>query len=109
MFFLFWIRIKGAASDPNKRTDSEIQKKCDSAPEIHNNGYKYNNPRYEGCTDVEGIGIEMERLAATMGGTVKWPYNDSECLDADFFKVTRGFYHRRRVYTEAKANVVAVS
>jgi len=22
-----------------------------------------------------------------MGGTVKWPYNDSECLDADFFKV----------------------
>ena len=58
---------------------------------------------------MEGIGIEMERLAATMGGTVKWPYNDSECLDADFFKVTRGFYHRRRVYTEAKANVVAVS
>ena len=27
------------------------------------------------------------RLAAQMGGTVKWPYNDSECLDADFFKV----------------------
>ena len=22
-----------------------------------------------------------------MGGSVKWPYNDSECLDADFFKV----------------------
>ena len=82
-------------------------KRCDSAPKIHNNSYKY--PRYEGCTDVEGIGIEMERLAATMGGTVKWPYNDSECLDADFFKVTRGFYHRRRVYTEEKANVVAVS
>ena len=108
MFFLFWIRIKGAASDPNKRTDSEIHKKgVILPPEIHNNGYKY--PRYEGCTDVEGIGIEMERLAATMGGTVKWPYNDSECLDADFFKVTRGFYHRRRVYTEEKANVVAVS
>jgi hypothetical protein len=33
------------------------------------------------------VGIEMERLAASMGGTVKWPYNDSECLDADFFKV----------------------
>ena len=29
----------------------------------------------------------MFRLAAQMGGTVKWPYNDSECLDADFFKV----------------------
>ena len=22
-----------------------------------------------------------------MGGTIKWPYNNSECLDADFFKV----------------------
>ena len=22
-----------------------------------------------------------------MGGSIKWPYNDSECLDADFFKV----------------------
>jgi len=43
--------------------------------------------RYEGTTDVQGIGIEMERLAAQMGGTVKWPYNESECLDADFFKV----------------------
>ena len=31
----------------------------------------------------------MERLAASMGGTIKWPYNDSECLDADFFKVGR--------------------
>ena len=29
----------------------------------------------------------MERLAAKMGGTIKWPYNESECLDADFFKV----------------------
>ena len=29
----------------------------------------------------------MERLAAKMGGTVKFPYNESECLDADFFKV----------------------
>lgn len=43
--------------------------------------------RYEGTVDSEGIGIEMERLAAEMGGTTKWPYNDSECLDADFFKV----------------------
>ena len=43
--------------------------------------------RYEGCVDSQGIGVEMERLAASMGGTIKWPYNDSECLDADFFKV----------------------
>ena len=29
----------------------------------------------------------MERLAARMGGTIKWPFNESECLDADFFKL----------------------
>lgn len=43
--------------------------------------------RYEGTVESEGIGIEMERRAAAMGGSVKWPYNDSECLDADFFKL----------------------
>jgi len=43
--------------------------------------------RYEGTIDSEGIGIEMERLAAEMGGTVKFPYNDSQCLDADYFKI----------------------
>ena len=43
--------------------------------------------RYEGTIESEGIGVEMERLAAQMGGSIKWPYNDSECLDADFFKV----------------------
>ncbi|MDZ7795376.1 MAG: FAD-dependent oxidoreductase [Spirochaetia bacterium] len=43
--------------------------------------------RYEGTVESEGIGIEMERLAARMGGTTKWPHNDSECLDADVFKV----------------------
>ena len=37
--------------------------------------------------DSEGIGVEMEKLAAKMGGTIKWPYNESECLDADFFKI----------------------
>jgi len=42
--------------------------------------------RYEGTVDSDGIGVEMEKLAAKMGGTIKWPYNDSECLDADFFK-----------------------
>ncbi len=43
--------------------------------------------RYEGTIDSEGIGIEMERRAVQMGGTLKWPYNDSPCLDADFFKI----------------------
>ena len=43
--------------------------------------------RYEGTVDSEGIGIEMERLAVQMGGSIKWPYNDSPCLDADFFKI----------------------
>ena len=43
--------------------------------------------RYEGTQDCEGIGTEMERVAAEMGGTIKWPYNGSECLDADFFKI----------------------
>jgi len=33
------------------------------------------------------IGLEMERLTARMGGSTKWPYNDSQCLDADQFKV----------------------
>jgi len=43
--------------------------------------------RYEGTVESEGVGIEMERVAARMGGTIKWPYNDSPCLDADFFKL----------------------
>ena len=43
--------------------------------------------RYEGTVDSEDIGVEMEKLAAKMGGTIKWPYNESECLDADFFKI----------------------
>ena len=41
----------------------------------------------EAFFSMKGIGVEMERLAAKMGGTIKWPYNESECLDADFFKV----------------------
>ena len=36
----------------------------------------------EGTQDCEGIGREMERVAERMGGTTKWPYNDSDCLDA---------------------------
>lgn len=44
--------------------------------------------RYEGCTnDCEGIGREMERAAERMGGTTKWPYNDSRCLDGEQFKL----------------------
>lgn len=43
--------------------------------------------RYEGTVESEGIGIEMERLAARMGGSVKWPYNESECLNAEYFKL----------------------
>jgi ribulose 1,5-bisphosphate synthetase/thiazole synthase len=43
--------------------------------------------RYEGTVEGEGIGVEMERRAMQMGGAIKWPYNDSQCLDADFFKV----------------------
>ena len=51
--------------------------------------------RYEGCVDSEGVGVEMERIAASMGGTIKWPYNDSECLDADFFKARTKIHTRR--------------
>lgn len=44
--------------------------------------------RYEGTTnDAEGIGMELESRARQLGGTTKWPYNDSPCLDADMFKV----------------------
>ena len=28
-------------------------------------------------------------ILRSMGGSIKWPYNDSECLDADFFKVNK--------------------
>lgn len=43
--------------------------------------------RYEGTQDTEGIGREMERIAQRMGGSTKWPYNDSQCLDAERFKL----------------------
>ena len=44
--------------------------------------------RYEGTSnDTEGIGPEMEKIAQRMGGSTKWPYNDSQCLDADMFKI----------------------
>lgn len=43
--------------------------------------------RYEGTSDCEGVGREMERVAERMGGTTKWPYNDSQCLDGEQFKI----------------------
>jgi hypothetical protein len=42
--------------------------------------------RYEGTVEGEGIGLERERLAVRMGGSRKFPYNDSACLDAERFK-----------------------
>ena len=42
--------------------------------------------RYEGTEDCSGIGIGMENLAEKMGGTRKWAYNNSNCLDAEFLK-----------------------
>ena len=42
--------------------------------------------RHAGTTDVEGIGIEFERLAQSYGGTQKEPQSDSQALDAESFK-----------------------
>jgi hypothetical protein len=43
--------------------------------------------RHEGTTDVEGIGIEFERRAKELGGTIKEPQSQSEALNAEMFKV----------------------
>ena len=43
--------------------------------------------RYEGTVEGNGIGREMERRTAEMGGARKWAFNDSECLDAENFKL----------------------
>ncbi len=43
--------------------------------------------RYEGTTDVEGIGIEFEKRAQARGGTQREPYSRGEALDAEMFKV----------------------
>ncbi|MCP4416421.1 MAG: FAD-dependent oxidoreductase [Chloroflexi bacterium] len=42
--------------------------------------------RHEGTTDVEGIGIELERRAKALGGTNPEPQSSSEALDAEMFK-----------------------
>ncbi len=36
---------------------------------------------------MEGIGREMEKVVERMGGSTKWPYSDSQCLDADMSKL----------------------
>lgn len=42
--------------------------------------------RKDGTTDVEGIGIEFEQRAKTMGATSPEPQSNSEALIADMFK-----------------------
>ena len=44
--------------------------------------------RYEGTTDVQGIGIEMEKMASRMNPrSTKFAFNNSEILDAEMFKL----------------------
>ncbi len=43
--------------------------------------------RYEGTTDVAGIGIEFETRAGEIGGTAQEPYSRGQALDAELFKV----------------------
>jgi ribulose 1,5-bisphosphate synthetase/thiazole synthase len=43
--------------------------------------------RYEGTTDIEGIGIEFEQRAKAMGATRERPSTRSERLDTELFKV----------------------
>jgi hypothetical protein len=42
--------------------------------------------RYEGTTDVEGIGIEFEGRAQAMSGKQKTPFTSSDLLDTEMFK-----------------------
>jgi ribulose 1,5-bisphosphate synthetase/thiazole synthase len=42
--------------------------------------------RYEGTTDVEGIGIEFERRAREMGGQERRIYSQSQGLNTEMFK-----------------------
>lgn len=44
--------------------------------------------RYEGTTDVEGIGIEFEKRAAELGGIQATPFARSDILDTELFKYT---------------------
>ena len=42
--------------------------------------------RYEGTVDGEGIGKEFEREAKSLGAS-SFPYNESQCLEAERFKL----------------------
>lgn len=42
--------------------------------------------RYDGTTDVEGIGIEFERVAVEMGAAEKYLDSHSHAIDAEMFK-----------------------
>ena len=42
--------------------------------------------RYEGTTDVEGIGIEFEQRAQALNGKQKTPFERSDLLDTEMFK-----------------------
>ena len=42
--------------------------------------------RYEGTTDVEGIGIEFEKRAQELSGKQKTPFESSDLLDTEMFK-----------------------
>ena len=43
--------------------------------------------RYEGTTDVEGIGIEFEKRARDIGGTAQERYSLGQALDTELFKL----------------------
>jgi hypothetical protein len=44
--------------------------------------------RYPGTVESEnGIGRELEKRAAMMGGTSPWPFNQSECLNPHYFRL----------------------
>jgi hypothetical protein len=42
--------------------------------------------RYEGTTDVEGIGIEFEKRAQALSGKQNTPFKSSDLLDTEMFK-----------------------
>lgn len=42
---------------------------------------------YEGSSDVTGLAIEFENLAKKMGGSKKFAFNESLCLDASYFQI----------------------
>jgi hypothetical protein len=54
--------------------------------------------RYEGTTDVEGIGIEFERRAAELSRNRKSPFERSDLIDTELFKyVADQFIQERNI------------